>query len=85
MWESQFPPSGIERDLTMETRNPADFNQFLDFTPAYQQSANPLINASQQHAYYPDIQNLEVQRGRESLIAYPLSMPGYIRNQRFTK
>jgi hypothetical protein len=85
LWEPQIPPAGIERPITMETRNPADFNQFLQFTPAYAPSAYPMTNSALQYAYYPDVQNLDFQRGREPLAAYPLSSMGFIRNQRFTK
>ena len=85
VWEPQIPPAGIERPLTMETRNPADFNQFLHFTPAYAPSGYPMTNSAVQYAYYPDVQNLDLQRGREPLAAYPLSSMGFIRNQRFTK
>ena len=85
VWEPQIPPAGIERPLGMETRNPADFNQFLQFTPAYAPSSYPMTNSALQYAYYPDVQNLDLQRGREPLAAYPLSSMGFIRNQRFTK
>ena len=85
IWEPQLPPAGIERPLVMETRNPADFNQFLEFTPAYAPSSYPMTNSAVQFAYYPDVQNLAFQRGREPLVAYPLNSMEFIRNQRFTK
>jgi hypothetical protein len=85
IWEPQLPPAGIERPLVMETRNPASFNQFLEFTPAYDPTSYRMTNSAVQYAYYPDVQNLAFQRGREPLAAYPLNSMEFIRNQRFTK
>ncbi len=78
----QMPPCSYARNLYFETRNPAEFQNFLRPPPSVPESSYGVFYEMDAVAYQPDQDRLRTYLGEPPVL---ISRVNYIQNQRFTR